>query len=145
MDGHLVCEGGAHFAHLLYLQLGDTACERIAAAITRAAIKTNRPVRPTLDHYPVGSTRHVSFNTSKKTRWRTSPAHCHINWAVCDSDWEAEFCRVAEAHPRVRSYAKNQGLGLEVPYRLGTVSRTYLPDFVVLVDDGRGPEISFIW
>ena len=141
MDSYLVCEGGTHFAHLLYLQLGDTACERIAAAITRAALKTNRPVRATLDHYnPVGSTRHVSFNTSKKTRWRTSPAHCHINWAICDSDWEAEFCRVAEAHPHVRSYAKNQGLGLEVPYRLGSVSRTYLPDFVVLVDDGRGPD-----
>ena len=42
---------------------------------------------------------------------------------VCDSDWEAEFCRVAEAHPRVRAYVKNQNLGLEVPYRYGSRRR----------------------
>ena len=56
---------------------------------------------------------------------------------VCDSDWEAEFARVAEAHPRVLSYVKNQGLGLEVPYLMGSTPRKYLPDFIVQVDDGR--------
>jgi type III restriction enzyme len=58
---------------------------------------------------------------------------------VCDSDWEAEFARVAEAHPRVLAYVKNQGLGLEVPYRDGAVPRKYLPDFVLKIDDD-GPE-----
>ena len=24
------------------------------------------------------------------------------NWVILDSDWEAEFCPVAEAHPGVR-------------------------------------------
>jgi type III restriction enzyme len=57
---------------------------------------------------------------------------------VLDSDWEAEFCRVAEAHPRVKAYVKNHNLGLEVPYRYGSESRNYLPDFIVLVDDGHG-------
>ncbi len=59
---------------------------------------------------------------------------------VLDSDWEAEFCRVAEGHPRVRSYVKNHNLGLEVPFRFGSVSRVYRPDFVVRVDDGRGDD-----
>ena len=59
---------------------------------------------------------------------------------VCDSEWEAEFCRVAEAHPRVRAYVKNHGLGLEVPYRFQAESRMYVPDFIVLVDDGHGEE-----
>jgi type III restriction enzyme len=59
---------------------------------------------------------------------------------VLDSDWEGEFCRVAEAHPQVRAYVKNHGLGLEVPYRFGGEMRRYLPDFVVLVDDGHGPD-----
>ncbi len=57
---------------------------------------------------------------------------------ILDSDWEVEFCRVAEAHPRVRAYVKNYNLGLEVPYRYGSETRVYLPDFIVLVDDGRG-------
>ena len=92
-----------------------------------------------LDPYnPTGSTRHVRFTTSKKTRWQTSPSHCHVNWVVCDSDWEAEFSRVAESHPRVRAYVKNQGLGLEVPYLMGAEPHRYIPDFIVLVDDGHG-------
>src|SRR5690606_31655500 len=70
----------------------------------------------------------------------TAPDRCHVNWVVLDSDWEAEFCRVAEAHPRVRAYVKNHALGLEVPYRLGGEAHKYLPDFIVLVDDGRGED-----
>ncbi|HXN37721.1 MAG TPA: hypothetical protein VN892_06775, partial [Solirubrobacteraceae bacterium] len=63
-----------------------------------------------------------------------------INWAICDSDWEIELCRILEAHPRVRAYARNQSLGLEVPYHYGSQRRRYLPDFVVLVEDGRGED-----
>lgn len=37
------------------------------------------------------------------------------------------------------AYVKNQNLGLEVPYRYGSETRKYLPYFIVLVDDGRGP------
>jgi len=35
------------------------------------------------------------------------PPKNHINWVVYDSDWEAEFCRVAESHPQVLAYTKN--------------------------------------
>jgi type III restriction enzyme len=59
---------------------------------------------------------------------------------ILDSDWEAEFCRVAESHPKVYAYVKNHNLGLEVPYRFGSEMRIYRPDFIVLVDDGHGPE-----
>jgi type III restriction enzyme len=38
----------------------------------------------------------------------------------------------------VRAYVKNHNLGLEVPYRYGSEMRKYLPDFIVLVDDGQG-------
>ena len=99
------------------------------------------PLFRNFDAYnPTGSTMHVRFNTSKKTRWETDAGRCHVNWVVCDSEWEAELCRVAEAHPRVRAYVKNHGLGLEVPYRFQAESRTYVPDFIVLVDDGHGAE-----
>jgi type III restriction enzyme len=98
-------------------------------------------IKALLDAYnPTGSTRHVRFNTSKTDRWQTSSNACHINWVVLDSDWEGEFCRVAEAHPKVRAYVKNHGLGLEVPYRYGSEMRKYLPDFIVRVDDGHGDD-----
>ena len=60
-------------------------------------------------------------------------------WVILDSDWEAEFCRVAESHPKVKAYVKNHNLGLEVPYRYGSENRKYRPDFIVLVDDGHAP------
>jgi type III restriction enzyme len=63
---------------------------------------------------------------------------------ILDSDWEAEFCRVAESHPKVKAYVKNHNLGLEVPYRYGSEMRTYLPDFIVLIDDGRDNPLNLI-
>jgi type III restriction enzyme len=136
LDTCLVCKGNTYPAQLVYQELADIACERITAAITRAE-QGSRPIKAVLDPYnPVGSTNHVNFNTSKKDRWQTDPRSSHINWVVLDSDWEAEFCRVAESHPKVKAYVKNHNLGLEVPYRFGSETRTYLPDFIVLVNDG---------
>src|SRR5450830_1895193 len=138
LENHLVCKGGTYPALLMYQELADMACNRITAGIT-AALAGERPIKAMLDPYnPVGSTAYVRFNTSRTLRWQTDPARCHVNWVVLDSDWEGEFCRVAESHPRVKAYVKNHNLGLEVPYRYGSEVRRYLPDFIVLVDDGHG-------
>ena len=138
LDTCLICKGGTSPAQLMYQDLADMACERITAAITNS-LEGKRPVKAVLDPYnPTGSTMHVSFTMSKTSRWETDARRCHINWVILDSDWEAEFCRVAESHPRVLAYVKNQNLGLEAPYRYGSETRRYLPDFIVLVDDGRG-------
>jgi len=140
LDACLVCKGGTYPAQLMYQELADMACERITAGITRALVGT-RPIKAMLDPYnPTGSTRHVSFTTSKTDRWETAAHRSQINWVILDSDWEAEFCRVAEAHPKVKAYVKNHNLGLEVPYRFGSVMRKYLPDFIVDIDDGHGDE-----
>jgi type III restriction enzyme len=140
LDTCLVCKGGTYPAQLMYQELADMACERITAGITRAE-HGKRPIKAVLDPYnPTGSTNHVNFNTSKKDRWETDARRCHINWVVLDSDWEGEFCRVAEAHPKVKAYVKNHNLGLEAPYRYGSEMRRYIPDFVVIVDDGKGAD-----
>ncbi len=138
LDTCLVCKGGTYPALLMYQELADMACNRITAGITRKFIGEH-PIKALLDPYnPTGSTSHVRFTTSKTDRWETSSERCHINWIILDSDWEAEFCRVAESHPKVRAYVKNYNLGLEVPYRYGSETRRYRPDFIVLVDDGHG-------
>ena len=140
LDGHLVCKGGTYPAQLMYQELADVACERITRGIV-AKLEGERPVKAVLDPYnPAGSTAHVNFRTSKALRWETAAGRSHVNWAICDSEWEAEFCRVAESHPRVRAYVKNDNLGFEAPYRFGSEARRYRPDFIVLVDDGRGGE-----
>jgi type III restriction enzyme len=140
VDNHLVCRGGTYPAQLKYKTLADMACARIIDAITRHHVGTH-PIKAVLDPYnPVGSTCHVNFNTSKKDRWETDARRCQINWVILDSDWEAEFCRVAEGHPRVKAYVKNHSLGLEVPYRYGSEMRRYIPDFIVQIDDGKGDD-----
>ena len=45
-----------------------------------------------------------------------------------------------ETHPRTLAYAKNFNLGFEVPYVIGNEQKMYWPDFIVLVDDGHGPD-----
>ncbi len=144
LDEYLECKGGTYPAQLMYQELADMACERIAAAIARAGMQSDerdRIIKALLDPYnPTGSTAHVNFRTSKESLYQTAPHKCHVNWVVLDSDWEAEFCRVAESHPKVLAYVKNHSLGIEVPYRYGAENRKYLPDFIVLIDDGHGSE-----
>src|SRR5437870_4091524 len=45
-----------------------------------------------------------------------------------------------KVHPKVLidDLLKHHSLGLEVPYRYGSETHRYMPDFIVLVDDGPG-------
>ena len=140
LEQYLECVGGTYPAQLSYKTIADMAIERIYAAIQQSQLEAgNNPIRAVLDPYnPVGSSIHVNFQTSKTTRWKTDSRKCHINYVIWDSEWEAQFCRVAEQHPKVRAYIKNHALGFEVPYRHAGSSRKYLPDFIVLLEDGHG-------
>jgi type III restriction enzyme len=129
---------------LLDLKFANMAADKIHAAVNRAAVAdepAEPPVTAILDPYtPAGSTNYVNFVTSKRSRWRTREDRCHINWCVYDSEWEAELCRVAEKHPQVKAYVKNYNLGFEVPYHYQGEQKTYLPDFILQVDDGHGAD-----
>lgn len=138
MADHLVLAGGTQPAQLLYYNIADRVADRIMNAITRGHEGGGRVIAMLDPYNREGSSRHVSFMTSKD-RYETSD-RCHINYAVIDSDWEAEFCRVADKHPRVIAWVKNHNLGFEVPYNAGGEARRYRPDFILRVDDGHGPE-----
>lgn len=143
LDTCLHCTGDTYPAQLMYRALADKACQKITAAITRQELEKGAQVKAILDPYnPTGSTAQVHFVTTREGRWETlgPPPKNQVNWVISDSDWEAEFCRVAEQHPRVIAYTKNHNLGLEVPYQFGPDNRLYRPDFIVLVDDGHGAD-----
>ena len=157
LDQYLLCEGETYPAQVLYRDIADRAGQRIKAAIARAAQANQAAdaegrIKAIVAPYnPMGSTRDVNFTTGVRNRnpvagrferviIETSSDKCHVNRAVCDNNWEAMFCRIVDADPRVISYVKNHGLGLEVPYLDGNTPRTYVPDFIVQVDDGNGPE-----
>ena len=144
LDNHLVCKGGTCVSQLAYKTIADRACQKIADGITRSQLGREHPENPmkvVLDPYnPGGSTARVNFRTSRTSRYETDARRCHVNWAILDSGWEAELCRVVEGHPQVVAWVKNHNLGFEVPYRSGSHTRTYLPDFIVLLDDGHGED-----
>jgi len=138
-EGYLVCKGDTGRWMLEYRNVANQASERIYNAIVSSLGETHR-VKAVLDPYnPRGSTAHVGFQTTKDL-FQTAPNKCHVNYVVSDSGWEEQLALAAETHPNVISYVKNQGLGLEIPYKDGSTARTYIPDFIVVVDDGRGPD-----
>jgi type III restriction enzyme len=91
------------------------------------------PLMPILNRYtPFGSTADVDFITTKPCfAARTS----HINQVVADTEqWEqsAAFRLESAAHEGiVLAYAKNDRLGLTIPYEYLDVDHLYEPDFLV--------------
>ena len=155
LDGYLRCDSETYPAQVLYREIADRAGQRIKAAIANA-VQAEQPdavqlIKAVVAPYnPTGSTRYVNFTTSVKPRQasdrfrrqilETGPDKCHVNRAVCDTQWEAALCRIVDEHPKVLSYVRNYGLGLEVPYRIGPATKSYEPDFIVQIDDGQGAE-----
>jgi type III restriction enzyme len=79
------CEGGTFAAYLLWRAIGDKAAERIYRACLESAAGA-KTLRPIMDPFnETGSSRFVSFVTTK-TRFFTPRAdHCQINLVVNDS------------------------------------------------------------
>ncbi|MBX7060003.1 MAG: DEAD/DEAH box helicase family protein [Leptospirales bacterium] len=141
--GYLRCSGETKAAQVLYPEIADRAAERIRAAISQAG-GSQQQVLAIVDHSsPLGSTRAINFSTTKTT-YRTDPRKCHVNAVAIDSDWEAQFCRLAEGREEVICYVKNQNLGLEVPYRTGGGVRRYIPDFLVRINDGNADPLNLV-
>lgn len=126
--------------YLLFVELAHRAAEKIYRSIVAVAESSEALLKPILAPYnTVGSTRYVQFDTTKPVR-PTQPDKSHISHVVLDSRWEAKLAQSLEEMAEVVSYAKNQSLGFYVPYSLDGRNRRYLPDYLVRVDDGRGPE-----
>jgi len=82
---------------------------------------------------PFGSTATVDFVTKRPV---TPTQNSHINLVVQHSDWEAEAAHKLEESKAVRFYARNDHVGLTVPYDLYGLSHSYEPDFLVrLIND----------
>lgn len=142
--GYLVPQG-VPIGAILYQHLLARASEKIDAACNRGA-GDDVKIKAVLDSYnPKGSTRFVNFITSKPCQATAArPPRSHISHVVLDSDWEGELANVLESHPKVLAFAKNQGLGFEVPYLCGGVARRYVPDFLVRLEAESGEPINLV-
>jgi type III restriction enzyme len=92
------------------------------------------PLLPILNRYrPYGSTGGVDFPT---TRPITTTTKSHINSVVLHSTWEADAAKLLDASDLVKCYARNDHMGLVIPYEYLGVDHSYEPDFLVqLIND----------
>jgi type III restriction enzyme len=103
------------------------------AAITPDESQGETPLLPLLNRTtPIGSTADVAFST---TRACYVTQFSHINMVVGDTaTWEqfAAFRLEMAARKNIaRCYARNDGLGLTIPYEWYNVDRNYEPDCLV--------------
>jgi len=134
----LTCKDNAFPQMLLMVAFAHNATDKIYHAIV-AATPEHKVLMPIMRPYdPVGSTRYVDFDTARGV-YRTRADKCHISHVVLDSNWEAKLAEVLENElDEVVHYAKNFQLGFTIPYTFNGEDRSYLPDYLIRIDDGHG-------
>ncbi len=109
--------------------------ERLSARIEPDHEQGESPLLPILNRYqPNGSTAGVNFKTTRSCH---PTQKSHLNQVVLDTQtWEATATFRLEHSPLVRCYARNDELGLTIPYEYQGIDRGYEPDFLVQLVDG---------
>lgn len=139
LTGHLILKDNTFVQMVLLAQYAERAVERIQNAIVRADHGSATLIPMLAPYDRVGSSRHVDFDTAKNTM-PTDPNRCHVDYVVADSGWEHTVAERFEEMPEVFAYVKNDHLGFAIPYTHDGDPHDYVPDFIVRVDDGRGPD-----
>jgi type III restriction enzyme len=137
---HVDCQDNTFPQMLLLIELAHTAAGRIYQAIVNGTDGQAREplLRPILQpHNTMGDTSGIGYHTSKPT-YQTSEKS-HISHVVMDSGWEGTVAQALEHMGEVKSYVKNIArMDFLIPYTIGGQERSYLPDFIARIDDGRG-------
>jgi type III restriction enzyme len=109
--------------------------EQLTDAIQPDTSAGEPPLLPVINRFrPYSSTAEVRFTT-------TRPCHptfkSHIDQVVLDTNtWERSVAFQLEASAAVSHFARNDHLGLEIPYEFYGVAHKFLPDFVVRLRNG---------
>jgi type III restriction enzyme len=121
--------------------------ERVRDAIEPDDSAGEPPLLPLLNRTrEIGSTAGVEFRTKRPV---FATQYSHISHVVADTQqWEQSVAfRLEEAVRQglVRFYARNEGLGLTIPYEFFGVDHAYEPDFLVRMATPEGePDLTLI-
>jgi type III restriction enzyme len=128
---------GNAFEQLLGLSAIQTeAADRILAGITHSS-DSPTGIRPIFDRAnPTGDTSGVGYWTRKDPDelFATGPKS-HISHVVPHSGWEASFAAAVEQMDEVVRYVKNDHLDFNIPYVIDGISKSYVTDFIVVIND----------
>ncbi len=142
LEGYVHCKDHTFPQLLLLVEYAHDAADRIYGAIVRGSKDSpdGAPsLRPILRPYDtIGSTRYVDFDTTRPV-FATRADKCHVSHVVADTEsWEQKMAQTLEDMDEVIRYAKNHNLGFTIPYTINGEEHQYHPDFVAVLDDGRG-------
>jgi type III restriction enzyme len=103
---------------------------RLRDAINPDESAGEAPLLPLLNRFkPIGTTRDVNFVTSRIV---TQTHKSHLSGMVGDTQsWEQAAAFALEESGAVRCYARNDRLGLRIPYEYQGIEHFYEPDFLV--------------
>ncbi|MCI0556653.1 MAG: restriction endonuclease subunit R, partial [Anaerolineae bacterium] len=134
----LTCKDNAFPQMLLLVAFAHAAAEKIYQAIVTST-EGARTLLPILRPYDtIGSTRYVDFDTARDV-YRTRPDKSHVSHVVLDSGWEAKLAEIFDNEmDEVVHYVKNFQLGFTIPYTFNGEEKSYLPDYLIRIDDGHG-------
>ncbi len=104
--------------------------ERLRDRIEPDTSEGEAPLLPVLNRYkPIGTTAEVEFKTTRPCQMTQ---RSHINQVVTDTaTWESIATFKLEQSEAVKFYARNDHLGLLIPYEYQGVDHSYEPDFIV--------------
>ena len=109
--------------------------ERLRDAIEPNDEEGESPLLPVLNRYkPIGTTAEVDFITTRRCH---ATEKSHINQVVLDTKtWESSATFRLEQSDVVDHFARNDRLGLVIPYEYMGVDHGYEPDFLVKLTCG---------
>jgi type III restriction enzyme len=132
------------FPQLLAIhRIADDAVGRIHRAILREQSSNARIEAVLQPDGALGSSAVVDFDTTRQVR-ETSPYKCHVNHVVLDSNYEAKVAQSLESMDEVVRYVKNDHLVLSIPYTIDGQQRSFLPDYVVVIDEGSRDAVNLV-
>ena len=109
--------------------------ERLRDGIVPDESEGEAPLMPITNRYkPIGSTAEVDFKT---TRASHATMKSHIDQVVLDNlVWESSAGFRLERSDAVQFYARNDHMGLTIPYEYMGIDHAYEPDFLVRLSNG---------
>jgi type III restriction enzyme len=109
--------------------------ERLRDGIVPDDSEGEAPLMPIANRYkPIGSTAEVDFKT---TRPCYATMKSHIDQVVPDNlVWESSSAFRLESSDAVQFYARNDHMGLTIPYEHDGNNHSYEPDFLVRLSNG---------
>jgi type III restriction enzyme len=142
MEECLHCKDNTFPQLLLLMEFAHDAADRVYRSIVKGSDSENTArLVPILRPYDViGSTQYVDFDTTRPV-YATRADKCHISHVVADTEsWEQKMAEALEGMDEVLRYVKNHNVGFTIPYTIDGEEKQYIPDFLVVIDDGRGPD-----